>query len=70
LSPTREGAILRSVPTPLFRKIDCLSIPVADLDAALAFYSQDLGHELIWRSSKAASKGPLQLDETKRVTEK
>jgi len=42
------------VPTPLFRKIDCLSIPVPDLDAALAFYSQDLGHEIIWRSTKAA----------------
>ncbi len=42
------------MPTPLFRKIDCLSIPVPDLDAALAFYSQDLGHEIIWRSTKAA----------------
>ena len=40
--------------TPLFRKVDCLSIPVPDLDAALAFYSERLGHELIWRSSKAA----------------
>jgi len=41
------------VPTPLFRKIDCLSIPVPDLDAALAFYSQDLGHEIIWRTTRA-----------------
>jgi predicted enzyme related to lactoylglutathione lyase len=40
--------------TPLFRKVDCLSIPVPDLDAAVAFYSADLGHELIWRSSTAA----------------
>ena len=40
--------------TSLFRKVDCLSIPVPDLDAALAFYSENLGHELIWRSSKAA----------------
>ena len=39
---------------PLFRKVDCLSIPVPDLDAALAFYSSNLGHELIWRSSRAA----------------
>jgi lactoylglutathione lyase len=38
----------------LFRKIDCLSIPVPDLDAALAFYSRKLGHELIWRSDTAA----------------
>src|SRR6185369_12943248 len=39
---------------PLFQKVDCLSIPVPDLDAALAFYSGHLGHELIWRSTKAA----------------
>jgi lactoylglutathione lyase len=39
---------------PLFRRVDCLSIPVPDLDAALTFYSANLGHELIWRSSKAA----------------
>jgi lactoylglutathione lyase len=40
--------------TPLFRRIDCLSISVPDVDAALVFYSANLGHELIWRSSKAA----------------
>ncbi|HEU5195248.1 MAG TPA: VOC family protein [Methylomirabilota bacterium] len=40
--------------SPLFRKVDCLSIPVPDLDAALAFYSASLGHELIWRSKTAA----------------
>jgi lactoylglutathione lyase len=39
---------------PLFRKVDCLSIPVPDLDAALVFYSANLGHQLIWRSKKAA----------------
>ncbi len=39
--------------TPLFRKIDCLSVPVPDLDAALSFYSAHLGHELIWRSRTA-----------------
>jgi predicted enzyme related to lactoylglutathione lyase len=38
----------------LFRKVDCLSIPVPDLESALAFYSESLGHELIWRSDKAA----------------
>ena len=36
--------------TPLFRKVDCLRLPVPDLDAALAFYRDALGHELIWRS--------------------
>jgi len=40
--------------TALFRKIDCHSIPVADLDAALAFYRDRLGHKLIWRDDSAA----------------
>ena len=40
--------------TALFRKVDCHSIPVADLDAALAFYRDGLGHELIWRDDSAA----------------
>jgi len=39
---------------PLIKKVDCLSIPVPDLDAALAFYSARLGHELLWRSRTAA----------------
>ncbi len=39
---------------PLFRKVDCLSLRVPNLDAALAFYSHELGHELIWRSDTAA----------------
>ena len=40
--------------TPLIKKVDCLSIPVPDLDAALAFYSARLGHELLGRSRTAA----------------
>ena len=39
---------------PLFKKIDCLSLPVSDLDEALAFYQHGLGHELIWRDKNAA----------------
>ena len=39
---------------PLFRKVDCLQIPVPDLDAGLAFYRDRLGHELIWRTATAA----------------
>lgn len=39
---------------PTFRKIDCLSLPVDDLDAALRFYGEELGHELIWRDVTAA----------------
>ena len=45
-----EDASLR----PLFRKVDCLQIPVPDLDAGLAFYRDRLGHELIWRTKTAA----------------
>src|SRR5258706_8467549 len=38
----------------LFKKVDCHSVPVADLDAALAFYRDGLGHELIWRDATGA----------------
>jgi lactoylglutathione lyase len=39
---------------PLFRKVDSLQIPVPDLAAALRFYRDRLGHELIWRTATAA----------------
>ena len=39
---------------PLFSKIDCLRLPVPDLDAALEFYRDRLGHALSWRSETAA----------------
>ena len=39
---------------PLFRKIDCYRLPVPDLEAALAFYRDKLGHELVWRTDTAA----------------
>ena len=39
---------------PLFRKVDCLQIPVPDLDGGLAFYRDRLGHELIWRTATVA----------------
>jgi predicted enzyme related to lactoylglutathione lyase len=41
-------------PEPLFRKVDCLQIPVPDLEAGLAFYRDRLGHPLNWRSATAA----------------
>jgi len=37
---------------PLVRKVDCLQLPVADLEAGIAFYSR-LGHEVIWRRPTA-----------------
>jgi predicted enzyme related to lactoylglutathione lyase len=39
---------------PLFRKVDCIRLYVSDLEAGLAFYSGQLGHELIWRTATAA----------------
>ena len=42
------------MPEPLFRKVDCLSLPVPDLEAGLALYRDQLGQELIWRSDDAA----------------
>ena len=38
----------------LFQKVDCLSLPVDDLDAALRFYQESLDHELVWRDESAA----------------
>jgi lactoylglutathione lyase len=38
----------------LFNDVDCVQIPVPDLDAGLAFYRDALGHELIWRTPTAA----------------
>jgi lactoylglutathione lyase len=39
---------------PLFQKIDCLALPVPDLEAAVAFYAS-LGHELKWRTPQSAA---------------
>lgn len=38
----------------LFQKVDCIQVPVPDLDVGLAFYRDRLGHQLIWRSETAA----------------
>ena len=39
----------------LFRTVDCVQLPVPDLDAALAFYRDRLGHPLLWRTGTAAA---------------
>ena len=41
-------------PEPLIRQVDCIQIHVPDLEAALDFYRDRLGHELIWRTDTAA----------------
>jgi lactoylglutathione lyase len=38
---------------PLFRKLDCYSLPVENLDSAITFYGA-LGHQLIWRDGTHA----------------
>lgn len=38
----------------LLRLVDCVLVPVPDLDSGLAFYRDRLGHQLIWRSVAAA----------------
>ncbi|HVC34595.1 MAG TPA: VOC family protein [Chloroflexota bacterium] len=43
-----------SRPEPFIRKVDCIQIPVPDLDAGLAFYRDKLGHQLNWRSETMA----------------
>jgi predicted enzyme related to lactoylglutathione lyase len=45
----------------MFRKVDCIQIPVPDLDVALAFYRDRLGHTLNWRTETAAG---LRMPET------
>ena len=39
---------------PVFRKLDCYSVPVENLDKAIAFYGK-LGHSLIWRDGNHAA---------------
>jgi RimJ/RimL family protein N-acetyltransferase/predicted enzyme related to lactoylglutathione lyase len=41
-------------PGSLFLKVDGVQIPVPDLEAALAFYRDRFGHELVWRTKTAA----------------
>jgi catechol 2,3-dioxygenase-like lactoylglutathione lyase family enzyme len=38
---------------PLLRKVDCVRLYVPDLEAGLAFYRDQLGHQLIWRTESA-----------------
>jgi predicted enzyme related to lactoylglutathione lyase len=43
--------------TPLFQKVDAVTIPVPDLDAGLRFYRDALGHELRWRNDDIGQAG-------------
>ncbi|MFN7023437.1 MAG: VOC family protein [Pseudorhizobium sp.] len=39
---------------PLFQTVDCVLLRVANLEEALTFYRDRLGHKLIWKSDVAA----------------
>jgi predicted enzyme related to lactoylglutathione lyase len=41
------------MPSPLFRKVDCIRLSVKDLDSGIAFYRDKLGLELIWKTHHA-----------------
>jgi len=43
--------------TPLFQKVDAVTIPVPDLDAGLRFYRDSLGHKLRWRNDDIGQAG-------------
>jgi predicted enzyme related to lactoylglutathione lyase len=38
----------------VLRDVDCVRIPVPDLESGLAFYRDRLGHEVIWRTGTDA----------------
>jgi predicted enzyme related to lactoylglutathione lyase len=38
---------------PLVSKVDCIRLYVSDLEAGLAFYRDQLGHALLWRTPQA-----------------
>ena len=41
-------------PRGLLRNVDCVQLPVPDLERGLGFYRDRLGQELIWRTETAA----------------
>ncbi|MFN8467624.1 MAG: VOC family protein [Caldilineaceae bacterium] len=42
-----------ALPEPLIRKVDAIQIHVPDLESGLRFYRDQLGHEIVWRTSRA-----------------
>jgi predicted enzyme related to lactoylglutathione lyase len=41
----------------LLRKVDAVTVRVPDLDTGLAFYRDQLGHELVWRNDEIGQAG-------------
>jgi catechol 2,3-dioxygenase-like lactoylglutathione lyase family enzyme len=42
---------------PLLHGVDCVTVPVPDLDEGLRFYKDSLGHELLWRNDSVGQAG-------------
>ncbi|PZF79771.1 VOC family protein, partial [Jiangella anatolica] len=42
---------------PVLRAVDAVVVRVPDLDAGLAFYRDELGHELLWRHDAIGQAG-------------
>lgn len=42
---------------PLLLMVDCVTIPVPDLDAGIGFYCTTLGHRLAWRNDAVGQAG-------------
>jgi predicted enzyme related to lactoylglutathione lyase len=43
--------------SPLFQKVDAVTIPVRSLDDGLEFYRDGLGHRLLWRNDAVGQAG-------------
>lgn len=52
---TARGTVRGTAPSGVLAGVDSVQLPVPDLDAALGFYRDRLGHELIWRTGTAAA---------------
>ena len=50
----QRATVADDTPRPLFRDVDCIQIPVPDLESGLAFYRDALGQAVIWRRATAA----------------
>ena len=42
---------------PVFKDIDCISFKVDDLEKAIEFYAEKLGHTLLWKNQTSAGLG-------------
>ena len=50
--PLKGWLVRHFLPRPLMRKVDCVRLYVPDLDTGLAYYRDQLGHELAWRTGR------------------